>query len=112
MIAGLRDRIDIIAPTMVEDPYSGETTLDWSHPVTVASDVPAAVQYATVATLNTDGRNALIEELRAIIGPRAFSASNNRIVWQGVTYQTDGVMVRRFNAADHHLVIPLKLVSG
>lgn len=108
----LRDTVNVIAGTVTEDEFGNQITT-WDPPTVVASDVPAEVSFTTVATFNDLGRQALIEELRAIIEPRAFDPVLNRLQWRGSTYQTDGPpMIRRRNGADHHLTIPLKLVTG
>ena len=109
----LNDRVDILAPTMVLDPYSGETAANWAQPITIATNVPAEVSFTTIATIVTADRNALVEELRAIIEPRAFDPALNRLRWRGNTYTTNGPpMIRRRAGVDHHLTIPMKLVTG
>ena len=108
----LADRVNIIEATMVEDRY-GDLTADWTHPITVASNVPAYVGYVTVATVETPGRQAITEELRAIVAPREFLYGIQRIVWRGKSYITNEIpMVRTRNGRDHHLTIQLQLVTG
>ena len=108
----LTDRVDVLDPTWVTDPYSGEQTADWTNPVTVAANVPAEVAYTTVSLMTADGRNALVEELRAVLPPGTLD-DGNRLRWRGNVYVNDGpVMVRRRNGADHHVTVPIKLVTG
>lgn len=107
----LRDAVQVITARVVTDEY-GDTTTDWGDPV-VVTELPAQVSYATVANVTTDGRNALIEELRAIVEPYPFDPLVHRLRWRGQMYTTDGPpMVRRRNGEDHHLTIPLRLVTG
>lgn len=84
----------------------------WTAPVVVAT-LPAEVHYTTVANVTTDGRNALIEELRAIIEPYNYDPLAHRIRWRGEMYTNDGPpMVRRLHGQDHHLTISMRLVTG
>lgn len=108
----LADRVDVIQATMVEDRY-GNLTADWTVPTIVASNVPAYVGYVTVATVETAGRQAMTEELRAILEPRDFLYGIQRLVWRGKHYITNEIpMVRTRNGRDHHLTIQLQLVTG
>lgn len=112
MIAGLTDRVDVVAATETVDGY-GNVVRTWDPPVVVAVNVPAIVTYVTSAIVSTGGRQAIVEQLRAVIEPREFDPVTNRLVWRGQHYDTDGApMIRRENGQDHHLTIPLKLVSG
>lgn len=112
----LRDRVEILRAGVVEDPYSGETTISWTTGVTVQTVLPAQVSYTTTAVVSTPdqpGRNALVEELRAVIPPFDFDPELNRIRWEGTDYTNDGPpMVRRIGGRDHHLTIPMKVVTG
>lgn len=84
----------------------------WTAPVVVAT-LPAEVHYTTVAQITTDGRNALVEELRCIIEPYDYDALASRIRWRGEMYENEGPpMVRRFKGEDHHLTISLRRVTG
>ena len=59
------------------------------------------------------GRQAMVEELRAVIPPIDFDPVLNRLRWRGTDYTNDGPpMVRRLNGRDHHLTIPIKAVAG
>ena len=111
----LRDRVEIITGTLVEDPYSGESYIDWTVPV-VEAILPAHVSHTTTAVVSTPdqpGRNALVEELRAIIPPFSFDPEVHRIRWEGTDYTNDGApMVRRIGGRDHHVTIPMKVVTG
>lgn len=105
----LTDRVEIITqtPATWKDGYQvpGQTVS--------LGMFPANLNYAVVQTSTEPNRNALIEELRAIIAPMDFDAAVMKIVWLGKTYTPDGPpMVRRRNGATHHLTIPLRLVEG
>ena len=110
----LRDEVDVLRAGEHEDDFGNGIMPDWYNGVTtVASAVPAEVVFTTVATYNDDGRNALIEELRAVVEPMDFDPVWNRLRWRGEVYMTDGPpMIRRRNGTDHHLTIPLKQVNG
>lgn len=111
----LRDTVEILQAGVEEDPYSGETVSDWTT-ATVVATLPAQVGHTTTAIISTPdqpGRNALVEQLRAIIPPFDFDPEIHRIIWRGTAYTNNGApLVRRLGAADHHLTIPLKLVGG
>lgn len=107
----LTDVVTVLSAPVLEDTHGNEVQ-DWTNPTTVAT-LPAEVSYTTVATVTEGGRNALIEELRAITPPYPFDASTQRIAWRGRQYAVDGPpMVRRRHGADHHLTIPLRDVVG
>lgn len=110
----LTDRVEFLTAGVEEDPYSGETVVSWEVGVT-SRFLPAHVSYATVAVVSGDlpGRQAMVEELRAVIPPVDFDPFMNRLKWRGTTYTNNGpAMVRRLNGRDHHLTIPLKAVAG
>lgn len=110
----LRDTVDVLRAGETVDPYNpSRVTPKWTSGVTTIPGVPAEVVFVTVASIQTATRNALVEELRAVIPPMDFDPAWNRLRWRGKLYSTDAPpMIRRRNGADHHLTISLKLVTG
>lgn len=107
----LRDEVEVITANVHTDIYGNEV-YDWYTPIHVAT-LPAEVVFTTVAAIHTDGRNALVEELRAILEPFDYDPVAHRLRWKGKQYANEGPpMIRRRNGTDHHLTIPLKQVNG
>lgn len=108
----LRDRVDILHAAEKVDRY-GQTLPDWTNATVTAAGLPADVHYTTTALLASPGRTAMVEELRAVVEPRPFDPTWDRLRWRGDSYAADGpAMIRRRNGIDHHLTIPLKRVTG
>lgn len=110
----LTDHVELLTAGTEEDPYSGETTVSWTVGVT-STLLPAHVSYASVSVTNggMPGRQAMVEELRAVIPPVDFDPIVNRLRWNGTDYTNDGPpMLRRINGRDHHLTVPLRAVNG
>lgn len=110
----LRDKVTVIKAGETTDPYSGETTFDWSNPTTVAT-LPAYVGYSATALVNDAlaSRTELVSELSAVIRPYDLDPITNRLQWRGDTYTIDGPpKVRMRNGRPHHHTIALKQVEG
>lgn len=105
----LTDRVEILAQgPPIRDSHGNAVP----GPLVSLGMFRANVSYQTVSATMTGLTPTMVEQLRAVIAPRAFDTSKHRIRWSGKLYMNDGpVMERRRNGKAHHLTIPLKLAT-
>ena len=107
------ETVEILGPTEVEDPYSGEMTHSWDPAVVVATIDDAFVGYTSVMETTTPGRVQTVEQLRAILDTEVPILGHYRLRWRGNTYTVEGpALVRYLHGEQHHVTVQLKAVTG
>lgn len=83
------ETVEILSPTPVTDPYSGDPTADWSDPISEFVDhVGVEPRPAPEATENA--RNATVDGFTLYFPPDVTVTAQSRVVVRGVTYLVDG----------------------
>lgn len=96
-------------PGQGSDDY-GDTIPDWAGPTETV--LRAMVEQRTATEPPGDGRDATVTGLVMFTNELGVSA-DDRIVWDGTTYEVDGdPWVVQSPAGPHHIEAQLKLVEG
>jgi hypothetical protein len=90
----------------------GNSEPDWSAPS--EAEVRAFVQQRTLpGEQHADGRQVVVTGWVAFMDPATAIAAGDRVVWDGRTFEVDGVPGSMWTTtAAHHLEVALRTVDG